>query len=130
MTTQRILLLSYLILGVLLALVLEHLLSGSLGGIGALSFLNRTVFDTERLWSKVGGFVLAGGIAAYCWRDPRVKAPATQVVEEMQRVTWPTLAETRAATYAVIIATLVCAAMLGLFDYGWGALTERIYTPR
>ena len=48
----------------------------------------------------------------------------------MTRVTWPTAAETRAATYAVIVATLVCAVMLGFFDYGWGMLTETVYKPR
>ena len=129
MSTQRILLLSYIVLGVLLGLVLEQGVS-ALGGIGALSFLNRSLFGLEGwTWATLVGFALALGIALYTWRDPRVHAPAIQVVEELQRVTWPTIAETRAATYAVIVATLVVAVMLGLFDYGWGMLTQQVYSP-
>lgn len=99
----------------------------NLGSFGPLEFLRHEVAKTPGFWSYVVGFAIGGGIGLFCWRDPRVKEPATQVVEELQRVTWPTFAETRAATIAVIVATLVCAALLGLFDYGWHAVTARIY---
>jgi preprotein translocase subunit SecE len=130
MSTQRILLLAFIVLGVLLGLTLENLL-GSLSGVGFLDFLRSSLFGLEGwTYATVLGYALAAAIGLFCWRDPRVKEPATQVVEEMTRVTWPTAAETRAATYAVIVATLVCAVMLGFFDYGWGMLTETVYTPR
>lgn len=129
MSTQRILLLSYLIIGVLLGLVLEQGFS-ALGGIGGLAFLNRSLFGLEG-WTiaTLLGFAVALGAVLYAWRNPRVSTLATEVVEELRRVTWPTMAETRTATYAVIIATLVCAVMLGLFDYGWGSLTQQVYSP-
>jgi preprotein translocase subunit SecE len=126
MSTQRILLLSYLVLGVLVSLVFQDIFL-NLGNFSALDFLHTEVAKTPGFWSYVLGFALGGGIGIFCWRDPRVKEPATQVVEELQRVTWPTFAETRAATWAVIVATLVCAVLLGLFDYGWGAVTAQIY---
>lgn len=128
MSTPRILLFSYILLGLVVGLVLENLVL-ALGGFGPLSFLNASVMTIDGFWSKAIGFALAIGLALFCWVDPRVKVPATQVVEEMQRVTWPTMAETRAATMAVIFATLICAVILGLFDYGWGMLTQQVYSP-
>lgn len=128
MSTQRILLLSYIVLGVLVGLVGEQLFA-ALGSFGPLGFLLHSAFDIENVWAKLLGFSLAGGLGFYLWREPRVKTLATEVVEELQRVTWPTRAETVAATYAVIIATLVCAAMLGVFDWGWGLITNQVYSP-
>lgn len=129
MSTQRILLLGYLVLGLVLALVLEQAV-GALGGIGALAFLNRSLFGLEG-WNVATliGFAVALGVGLFCWKDARVRGPAVQVVEELQRVTWPTMAETRTATYAVIVASLLCAVVLGMFDYGWGMLTQQVYSP-
>lgn len=129
MSTQRLLLLSYLVLGVILALVLEQAIV-ALGGFSALAFLNRSLFGLEG-WNiaTIVAFAIALGVGVFCWRDPRVKGPATEVVEELQRVSWPTLAETRTATYAVIVASFVCAILLGLFDYGWGMVTQSVYAP-
>lgn len=129
MSTQRLLLLSHLVLGLLVALVFEHTLQ-SLSGISALGFLSRSLAGVEGwTWSTLLGFALAIGVGLWVWKNARIHQLATEVVEEMQRVSWPTLAETRAATVAVIIATLVAAAMLGLFDYGWGSLTQKVYGP-
>ena len=50
-----------------------------------------------------------------------------EVWAELKKVTWPSLRETRAATLAVIAATFVAAAILGLFDYVWAWLSARIY---
>ena len=130
MSTQRILLLSFLVLTALVGLTLENLLGG-LSSLPYCDFLRQTLFGLEGwTFATVLGYALAASAAIYCWRAPNIKEPATQVVEEMTRVTWPTGAETRAATYAVVIATLVCAALLGAFDYGWGMLTESVYSPR
>jgi preprotein translocase SecE subunit len=128
MTTQRILLLSYLVTGVLVAFILQHLFGGPVAGIRGLSFLSRSVFETQMFWALVLGSAISIGVGLFCWFDPRVRVPATQVIEELQRVTWPTFAETRAATVAVIVATAICAVLLGLFDYGWGAVTKAIYS--
>lgn len=129
MSTQRILLLTYIVLGLILALVLEQAVA-ALGGFGALAFLNRSLFGLEG-WSYATliAFGVMAGVGIFCWRDERVHGPAVQVVQELQRVTWPTLAETRTATYAVIVASFVCAILLGLFDYGWGMITQQVYKP-
>ena len=133
MTTQRILLLSYIVLGLLVSMAIGHLISASLGSIGVLSpYLSHSsfgvkYFNSEDFWSLFIGVIIGGAATIWCWVDPRVKVPAIQVVEELQRVTWPTFHETRSATFAVIVASLICAAILGLFDYGWGAVTSHIY---
>lgn len=130
MSTQRILLLGYIALGVLLGLTLEHLIDGLFGGFAALGFLRHQILGIEGwTWSAFLGFALAVAVGLFAWKDARVKVPATQVVEELQRVTWPTLPETRAATVAVLVATAIVAVVLGAFDYVWAYLTQRIYGP-
>jgi preprotein translocase subunit SecE len=128
MSPQRILLLSYIVLGLLLALTLENLLGGLFSSVAFLGFLNHTLFGSEN-WSyaTVLGWGLGLAAALWCWRDPRVKTPATEVVDELTRVSWPSLPETRAATWAVIVTTLVFAVILGAFDFGWSALTSVVY---
>lgn len=130
MSTQRILLLGYIVLGVLIGLTLDQLVGGLLGRVPALGFLSHELFGIEGwTWSTVLGFALALALALFCWKDERVRRPATQVVEELQRVTWPTASETRAATIAVIVATAIISIILGAFDYVWAFVTQRIYDP-
>ena len=52
-----------------------------------------------------------------------------KVLAELRKVSWPGLAETRAATIAVIVASLIAAALLGLFDVIWQYLTDKIQNP-
>ncbi len=44
-------------------------------------------------------------------------------------MTWPSLEEARAATVAVIVASLIAACLLGLFDVFWQFLTDKIQNP-
>ncbi len=130
MSTQRILLFSYILLGWLVAVTLGNLLDSLFSGVNALGPLNHTVFGLAGVtYATVVGYAVALGLVIYSWKSPKVRQPATQVVEELSRVSWPTFAETRQATWAVIIATLICAVLLGLFDYGWGAVTQKLYNP-
>lgn len=130
MSTQRILLLGYIVLGVLVGLTLDQLVGGLLGRVSAFGFLGHELFGIEGwTWSTMLGFAIALGLALFCWKDARVRGPATQVVEELQRVSWPTRAETRAATIAVIVATAIISIILGAFDYVWAFVTQRIYDP-
>ncbi len=131
MSTQRILLLSFIVLGSLIAQALDNLLESLFRAVPFLGILNQK-FQVPGLDTWSYGTLIGSGcslaLALYCWRAPKGREPAEQVVEEMTRVTWPTVAETRAATYAVIVATLISAVILGFFDYGWGLLTTMIYS--
>jgi preprotein translocase subunit SecE len=74
--------------------------------------------------SDLIGFALSFGTAITLWRIPRIQQMSLEVALELQRVTWPSMRETRAATIAVIIASFVAAAILGVFDYVWGYLSN------
>src|SRR5574337_420245 len=75
------------------------------------------VFGEDWTLTTVAGFGAALVAAAVAWRTPRVNTAALEAAAELKKVTWPSLRETRAATLAVIAATFVAAAILGLFDY-------------
>ena len=77
--------------------------------------------------SSVLGFGLAAVAAVVVWRIPRTQTVSLEVALELQRVTWPSLRETRAATYAVIVASVVAALVLGVFDMVWSWLSAKIY---
>jgi preprotein translocase subunit SecE len=77
--------------------------------------------------SAVLGFGLAAVAAVVVWRIPRTQAVSLEVALELQRVTWPSLRETRAATVAVIVASAVAAVILGVFDMVWSWLSAKIY---
>ena len=85
------------------------------------------VFGEDWTITAVAGFAAALVAAAVAWRTPRVHAASLEVAAELKKVTWPSLRETRASTLAVIAATFVAAAILGLFDYVWAWLSGRIY---
>jgi len=130
MSTQRVLLLSYLVIGLLLGLVLSEFFSSAVASVAFLAPLGHDVLGlTGWTWSDTLAFALTIGFGLYAWRAANLRQPATEVVEELQRVTWPTAGETRAATWAVIIASGVVALLLGVFDYGWALVTEQVYAP-
>ncbi len=85
------------------------------------------VFGEDWTVTSVAGFGVALVAAAVAWRTPRARTASLEVAGELKKVTWPSLRETRAATLAVIAATFVAAAILGLFDYVWAWLSARIY---
>ena len=67
--------------------------------------------------SAVIGFALSVGAAVYCWLRPPIRAAALDVATELKRVTWPSLAETRVSTVAVIVASVVSSLVLFGFDF-------------
>ena len=85
------------------------------------------VFGEDWPITAVAGFAVAAAAGAVAWRTPRVHTASMEVAGELKKVTWPSLRETRAATLAVIAATFVAAAILGMFDYVWAWLSGRIY---
>jgi preprotein translocase subunit SecE len=77
--------------------------------------------------STLIGFGIAAVAGIVVWRLPKPQTAALEVALELRRVTWPSLRETRAATVAVIVASAIAAAILGLFDFMWSWLSQRIY---
>lgn len=54
------------------------------------------------------------GVASW---GTRVRDFALQVQAEMKRVTWPTWAELRSATFVIIIFILIVALIIGVMDW-------------
>jgi len=77
--------------------------------------------------STVLGFGLAAATAVVVWRIPRTQTVSLEVALELQRVTWPSVRETRAATVAVIVASAIASVILGVFDMVWSWLSAKIY---
>ena len=77
--------------------------------------------------STVVGFLIAVVAAITIWRIPKTQTVSLEVALELQRVTWPSMRETRAATVAVVVASLISAALLGTFDFVWGKLSALLY---
>ena len=65
--------------------------------------------------------------ALYAARKERWFNFTIEVVEEISQVTWPTRAETRAATIVVIIMTLICSTILWSMDQLWSTVTNWLY---
>jgi preprotein translocase subunit SecE len=128
MTNQRIAAIGYVVLAILSGLFLEHVLLAVFGSIGATQPLTRPLWG-DWSWSSVIGLGIAGGTALYLWTNPRSREVSLEIVAELRKVSWPGLAETRAATVAVIVASIIAAVLLGLFDVFWQFLTDKIQNP-
>ena len=85
------------------------------------------VFGSDWTLTTVLGFAVAVAAALITWKTPKARTVSFEIAGELNKVTWPTLRETRAATVAVVIATFVAAVILGFFDYFWAKLSSLVY---
>jgi preprotein translocase subunit SecE len=111
--------LAAIIVGLFLSKVLDYAFSQA--GVNNFSILEMTSL------SSAIGFGVAAVAAVLIWRVPRTRQVSLDVALELGRVTWPSLRETRAATIAVIVASLIAAGILGLFDTVWGLVSHWVY---
>ena len=120
---KRIVAIAYVVAALALGVFLEKVIEL------VLSYARVNDFAVLGDWSlsAVLGFGLAAVAALVVWRIPRTQTVSLEVALELQRVTWPSLRETRAATVAVIVASAVAAAILGVFDMVWSWLSAKIY---
>jgi preprotein translocase subunit SecE len=120
---KRIVAIAYVVAALALGVFLEKVIEL------ALSYGRVNDFAVIGDWSlsTLLGFGLAALIAFVVWRIPRTQTVSLEVALELQRVTWPSLRETRAATLAVIVASAVAALILGVFDMVWSWLSAKIY---
>jgi preprotein translocase subunit SecE len=59
-------------------------------------------------------------------RNTQVVTFADEVIEELNKVTWPEKDETVNFTVVVVGVTLFIAAALGLYDYVWAEVTQMV----
>ncbi len=130
MTNQRMVQIGYVVLAVLAGIFLEHLLLAGFGLFSLTQPLTTPRFGSDSwTYSSILGLAIAFAVAAYLYTRPDTYAVSNEIAAELRKVSWPGLAETRTATIAVIVASLVAAVLLGLFDVCWQFLTDKIQNP-
>lgn len=113
MSNQRLLAMGLVFLTGCVAYVLTRLTETILLAIGA---GNSEVFGGLTVATLIGvGLAVVLGVVA--WMNDRVQIVGQEVAAELRRVTWPSGPEVRAATAAVVIATLIAAVLLGVMDF-------------
>jgi len=118
----------YVILALAAGLWLEHVLLVVLGTFGPTQPLTRPLVG-EWTWCTVIGLGLTGATAGYLWINPRTNQVSMEIVAELRKVSWPSFAETKAATVAVVVFSLIAAIVLGFFDLAWQFVTDKIQNP-
>jgi preprotein translocase subunit SecE len=114
----------FAVLGFIAAWVLTNLVED--GWATAWSYWPQLARPDRVIANGVGvGVALVATIVA--WRRPTWFHFITEVVVEVSQVTWPSRAETRAATLVVIVMTVVCSAILFGMDSTWSTFTDLLY---
>ncbi|WP_373049574.1 preprotein translocase subunit SecE [Vulgatibacter sp.] len=113
MSNQRLLAMALVFLTACAAYVMTKLADAILVATGA---GNPEVFGGLTLAVLIGvGLAAVLGIVG--WMNSKVQDVGQDVAAELRKVTWPTWPEIRAATGAVVVATLVAAVLLGVMDF-------------
>lgn len=73
------------------------------------------------------GLLLGIGTAIVLRRTEKVNVLGLEIANELKKVTWPTMKETRLSTVVVIITTFIVSAILGFFDAMWAWATGFVY---
>jgi preprotein translocase subunit SecE len=130
MTNSRIVAIGYVVLAILAGVFIEHLLNAVFGLFSFTQPLTTPRFGSDSwTYSSLLGLALSFGTAFYLWSRQQTREVSMEIAAELRKVTWPSLAETRAATIAVVVASLIAAVLLGLFDVLWQFLTDKIQNP-
>jgi len=120
---RRYVIIFYALAAIVLGFFLERVLQKA---FASLRWNDAAVLGDYTVTTLVG-FGAAVVTAVVTWQAERTRTLSLQVAEELRRVTWPSVRETRAATVAVILASAIAAAILGVFDFVWSWLSRSIY---
>jgi len=116
------------VLGLAAGLFLEHVLLLVFGAFSPTQPLTRPLAGDWTV-ATIIGLALAAVAAFILWTRPRTHDGSLEIAAELRKVSWPSFAETRAATIAVIVASIIAALLLGMFDVFWQFLTDKIQNP-
>jgi preprotein translocase subunit SecE len=111
---KRLVVIFYLAFGFIFALFLEHVLSLAWGPLGLsnpelIEGLGWKVTTVVAVLLSIGGVVAA-------FVHPKLRSLSLEVASELMKVTWPSWSETKVSTMAVVVASLVAAAILYTID--------------
>jgi preprotein translocase subunit SecE len=111
---KRLVVIFYLAAGIVLILFLDHLLSLTWARFG---WPDPTLIEgLDWKLTSIIGALLSVGAAIFCYLNPEVRRLSIEVATELMKVTWPSWAETRVSTVAVVVASAVAALILFAID--------------
>ena len=126
MTNSRIVAIAYVVFALLTGFFLEHVIFEVISLFSFTQPMRMTLFtiplgagDKEFTWCTILGLAASAAGYYYAWVNQASRTFAEEIAAELRKVTWPSIEETRAATIAVIVASLIAACLLGLFDVLW-----------
>jgi len=128
MTNTRLVAFGYIALAAVAGFFLEHVLLQVFGSFAPTQPLTRELAGGWS-WCTFIGLAIAAVAAIYLWTNQKTHDVSLEIAGELRKTSWPSMAETRAATVAVIVASIISALLLGFFDIVWQFLTDKIQNP-
>ena len=118
---QRFIYLTFLVCAVILGLTFR---SATIAGLAVAGAPDTMLAGTFPISSLVG---IGIGIISFlvALRNREAVVFTDEVWVELFKVKWPDREETQNSTLIVVVSTMVLAGSLAIFDWGWGAITER-----
>lgn len=116
---KRLVVIFYLLSGIVLALFSANILESVWAQLG---WNNPQILEGLGEWriTSLVGLLLAIGVVAFCNLNPRIRQLSMETSSELMKVTWPSWADVKVSTLAVVVASVVAAAIL--FSIDWLAL--------
>lgn len=109
--------------------ILAWLLAVALASLFATLRINDAALLGDRVTlSRVVGIVLAALVAVATWSWPKTRTFVAECAEELNKVNWPTWAETKVNTLVVIAFSVIASMILGVFDITFGVLSNWLAT--
>ncbi len=71
--------------------------------------------------------IVGVGVALHYWRRKDARQYATEVAEELSKVTWPSKKEVQNSTFIVVLTTLFATVFFALMDQFWRFITDKVY---
>jgi preprotein translocase subunit SecE len=125
MNLQRYVNLAFVIAGLIAWVVMQSLFGFVIELIDI--DLDRQLLGAGFRVSNALGLVCGIAVGLVLKLNKTINTWATEVANELMKVTWPTWQETRLGAIVVIITSIVVALVLGFFDYIWAFVTSHIY---
>ncbi len=66
-------------------------------------------------------------VALYYWRRKDARQYATEVADELSKVTWPSKREVQNSTFIVVLTTVFATLFFALMDQFWRFVTDKVY---
>ncbi|MDR0966967.1 MAG: preprotein translocase subunit SecE [Myxococcales bacterium] len=106
---------AYVALGIVSVLFFSSLIESI---FAAMRWSNPTLLGVEQFSpATLIGFGISLAIVLGCFFNKKIHAGSVDIATELKRVTWPSFAETKVSTVAVVVVSIVASLILFFFDF-------------